>query len=301
MAKVIVPKNYVVSTGMSAAVTGTSILGSTTNISSQIFMEDGDLGLNYSINYNSASTTHSVANSLTTARYITIKNTEDFGCRFVILDISGLPTYKNTGTASLPIRLRLTLRSGTTITLKSISIAAGGTNSGLNQGLNGTYYVDLTNNTVYTGICDIVHKAITPSSSVWLKPSFTNTFTTTSTNVSFDINSPYPYLINNHELAFKVTRSTTNNTLLITVNNLTKNNRYLKLTVGGSLSVSNTSTTSSKFVYTKLKIGTTTLTLGSTSIAAGKTGGFPMGTYYIDLINKIVISDANIKKAITQL
>jgi hypothetical protein len=54
-------------------------------------------------------------------------------------------------------------------------------------------------------------------------------------------------------------------------------------------------------VYTKLKIGTTTLTLGSTSIAAGLDGGLPMGTYYIDLINKTVISNANIKKAITQL
>ena len=299
MAKVIVPKNYVVSTGMSATVTGTSILGSTTNISSQIFMEDGDLGLNYSINYNSASTTHSVANSLTKARNITIKNTEDFGCRFVILDISGLPTYKNTGTASLQIGLRLTLSSGINIKLKSISIPVGSTTT--STSLNGTYYVDLVNNTASADICDIVHKAITPSSSIWLAPCFTKTITTASTDVSFDINSPYPYLINNHELAFNTTVKTTNNTLLITVNNLTENNRYLKLHVGGLLTVSNTSSTLPKFVYTKLKIGTTTLTLGSTSIAAGEDSGFPMGTYYIDLINKTVISNANIKKAITQL
>ena len=94
--------------------------------------------------------------------------------------------------------------------------------------------------------------------------------------------------------------STTNNTLLITINNLTKNNRYLKLEVAGLFSVDNTGS-SMKIVYTKLKIGTTTLTLGSTAIAAGFSGGFPMGTYYIDLINKTVISAANTKKAITQL
>jgi hypothetical protein len=192
----------------------------------------------------------------------------------------------------------LTLSSGTNITLKSISIPVG--SSTTNTSLNGTYYVDLVNNTVYTDICDIVHKAITPSSSIWMEPCFTKTFTKSSTDVSFDIDTPYPYLINNYELAFNTTGKTTNNTLLITVNNLTENNRYLKLHIGGLLTVSNTSTVS-KFVYTKLKIGTTTLTLGSSSIAAGLDGGFPMGTYYIDLINKTVISSANIKKAITQL
>lgn len=300
MAKVIVPKNHVVSTGMSAAVTGTSILSSTTNISSQIFMEDGYLGLNYSINYNSASTTHSMANTSTIVRNITIKNSVDFGCRFVILNISGLPTYANTGSTTLNIRLRLTLSSGTNITLKTIAISAGGTNSGLNMGLNGAYYVDLVNNTVYTGICDIVHKAITPSSSIWLEPAFTKTFTSTATNVSFDIDSPYPYLINSYNIYFNVSGTTTSNTLLITVNNLTENNRYLKLNVGGLLSVNNT-TTLTKVVSTRLKIGTTTLTLASTTISAGLSGGFPMGTYYIDLINKTVISEENITKAITQL
>ena len=299
MAKVIVPKNHVLSTEMSSAVMGTDILGRTTTISSTIFMEDGYLGLEYSLNYGSGNTSHLIANLSSLYRYITIKNNQDFGCNFVILNIAGLPIYGNSGTAVLYIRLRLTLSSGTNITLKSISIPVGSTTT--STSLNGTYYVDLVNNTASTDICDIVHKAITPSSSIWMEPCFTKTFTTTSTDVSFDIDSPYPYLINTYELAFNTTGTTTNNTLLITVNNLTENNRYLKLTVGGSLSVSNTSTTLSKFVYTKLKIGTTTLTLGSTSIAAGKTGGFPMGTYYIDLINKIVISDANIKKAITQL
>lgn len=299
MAKVIVPKNHVLSTGMSSAVTGTRILGSTTDISSQIFMEDGYLGLEYSLNYGSGNTSYSIANTSSLYRNITIKNSQDFGCNFVILNVSGLPIYKNTGTAVLYIRLILTLSSGNKIILKEISIPVG--SSTTSTSLNGTYYVDLVNNTASTDICDIVHKAITPSSNIWMEPCFTKTFTTTSTDVSFDIDSPYPYLINTYELAFNTTGTTTNNTLLITVNNLTENNRYLKLTVGGSLSVSNTSTTSSKSVYTKLKIGTTTLTLGSTSIAAGMTGGFPMGTYYIDLINKIVISDANIKKAITQL
>ena len=299
MAKVIVPKNHVLSTGMSSAVTGTRILGSTTDISSQIFMEDGYLGLEYSLNYGSGNTSYSIANTSSLYRNITIKNSQDFGCNFVILNVSGLPIYKNTGTAVLYIRLILTLSSGNKIILKEISIPVG--SSTTSTSLNGTYYVDLIKKTASTNICDIVHKAITPSGSIWLTPCFTKTFTTTSTDVSFDIVSPYPYLINNHELAFNTTGTTTNNTLLITVNNLTENNRYLKLTVGGLLSVSNTSTTLSKFVYTKLKIGTTTLTLGSTSIAAGKTGGFPMGTYYIDLINKTVISAANIKKAITQL
>ena len=299
MAKVIVPKNHVLSTGMSSAVMGTSILGSTTTIGGAVFMEDGYLGLEYSLNYGSGNTSHLIANSSSLYRYITIKNSQDFGCNFVILNIAGLPIYGNSGTAVLYIRLRLTLSSGTNITLKSISIPVGSTTT--STSLNGTYYVDLVNNTASTNICDIVHKAITPSSSIWLAPCFTKTITTASTDVSFDIVSPYPYLINNHELAFNTTGTTTNNTLLITVKNLTENNRYLKLTVGGLLSVSNTSDTLAKFVYTKLKIGTTTLTLGSTSIAAGKTGGFPMGTYYIDLINKTVISAADTKKAITQL
>lgn len=297
MAKVIVPKNHVMSTGMSSAVMGTSILGSTTTIGGSVFMEDGYLGLEYSINYGSADSTYSINNTSSTYRYITIKNANDFGCNFVILKVSGLPKYKNIGTAVLYIRLRLTLSSGTNIILKTLSIASGGTGSGLNM----TYCVNLIDNTVYTGICDIAHKAITPSSSIWLEPAFTKTFTTTSTDVSFDIDSPYPYLINNYRLDFNTTGTTTSGTLLITVNNLTENNRYLKLYIGGLLSVSNTSTSLSKFVYTKLKIGTTTLTLGSTSIAAGKTGGFPMGTYYIDLINKTVISSENTKKAITQL
>ena len=299
MAKVIVPKNHVLSTGMSSDVMGTDILGRTTTISSTIFMKDGYLGLEYSLNYGSGNTSHSIANSSSLYRNITIKNNQDFGCNFVILNIAGLPIYRNNGTTVFYIRLRLTLSSGTNITLKSISIPVGSTTT--STSLNGTYYVDLVNNTASTDICDIVHKAITPSSNIWMEPCFTKTFTTTSTDVSFDIDSPYPYLINTYELAFNNTGTTTNNTLLITVNNLTENNRYLKLTIGRSLSVSNTSTTMSKFVYTKLKIGTTTLTLGSTSIGAGMTGGFPMGTYYIDLINKIVISDANIKKAITQL
>lgn len=296
MAKVIVPKNYVVSTGMSAAVTGASILDSTTNISSQIFMEDGYLGLNYSINYNSAGTTCSVGNS-SSARYITIKNTADFGCSFVILNISGLPIYLNTGSTALNIRLQLTLSSGTSIILKSVSISVGSTTSGL----NGTYYVDLIKKTASIGICDIVHKAITPSSSIWLKPAFTKTFTSTATNVSFDIDSPYPYLINNYNIDFNVSGSTTSNTLLITVNNLTENNRYLRLRIGGLFSVSNSSGTLLKVVSTQLKIGTTTLTLGSLTIPAGLSASFPMGTFYIDLINKTVISEENITKAITQL
>lgn len=299
MVKVIVPKNYVLSTGMSSAVAPASILGSTTDISSQIFMEDGYLGLEYSLNYGVGNTSYSISNTSSIYRNITIKNSQDFGCNFVILNISGLPIYKNTGTVVLYIRLRLTLSSGTNIELKTLSIPVGAATT--STSLNGTYYVDLVNNTASTGICDIVHKAITPSSSIWLAPCFTKTITTASTDVSFDINSPYPYLINNHELAFNTTVKTTNNTLLITVNNLTENNRYLKLHIGGLLTVSNTSGTLMKIVYTKLKIGNTTLTLSTTTIPAGKDGGFPMGTYYIDLINKTVIPDANIKKAITQL
>jgi hypothetical protein len=295
MAQVIVPKNHAVSIRKSAPYTGTSILDSTTNISSQLFMEDGYLGINYSIDYGSASTTCSVGNS-SSARYITIKNTEDFGCRFVILNISGLPIYLNTGSTTLKIQLRLTLSSGTIFTLKSVEIPVGRTTSEL----NGTYYVDLVKNASYINICDIVHKAITPSSSIWMEPRVTDNFTTTSTNVSFNIDSPYPYLINNHNLYFSSSAATTSNTLLITVNNLTENNRYLKLQVGGLLSVNNTSNTL-KSVYTKLKIGTTTLTLATTTIAAGKTAGFPTGTYYIDLINKTVIPEENITKAITQL
>lgn len=298
MAKVIVPKNHVLSTGMSSAVMGTSILGSTTTIGGAVFMEDGYLGLEYSLSYGSGNTSHSIANKSSIYRNITIKNDQDFGCNFVILKIDGLPIYKNTGTAVLYIRLRLTLSSGKKIILKEISIPVGSATT--STSLNGTYYVNLIDNTVSTGICDIVHKAITPSSSIWTESCFTKTFTTTSTNVSFDIDSPYPYLINNYEMDFNVVGTTTNNTLLITVNNLTENNRYLKLRVGGLLSVSNT-TTLMKVVHTKLKIGTTTLTLGTTTIPAGKAGGFPTGTYYIDLINKTVISSENTKKAITQL
>lgn len=299
MAKVIVPKNYIESTGMSSAVAPTSILGSTTIISSTIFMEDGNLGIEYSLNYGVGNTSYSIPNASSIYRIITIKNNQDFGCNFVILKVSGLPIYKNTGTAVLYIRLQLTLSSGTNIELKALSIPVGSATT--STSLNGTYYVDLVNNTASTGICDIVHKAITPSSSLWLEPSFTKTFTTVATNVSFDIGSPYPYLINNYALRFNTTGKTIQNTLLITVNNLTENNRYLKLYIGGLLTVSNTSGTLVKLVYTKLKIGTTTLTLGTTTIPAGKDGGFPMGTYYIDLINKTVIPDANIKKAITQL
>lgn len=299
MVKVIVPKNYVLSTGMPSAFAPASILDSTTNINSQIFMEDGYLGLEYSLNYGAGNTSYSISNTLSIHRNITIKNSQDFGCNFVILKVSGLPIYKNTGTAVLYIRLQLTLSSGTNIELKTLSIPAGSATT--IASLNGTYYVDLVNKTVSTGVCDIVHKAITPSSSIWTESCFTKTFTTTSTSVSFDIDSPYPYLINNYEMFFDNVGSTTDNTLLITVNNLTENNRYLKLRVGGVLSVSNTSGTTIKIVNTKLKIGTTTLTLGSTAIPAGMNGWFPSGTYYIDLINKTVISDANIKKAITQL
>ena len=298
MAKVIVPKNYIEATGMTSSVTGANILGSTTTISSTIFMEDGFLGLNYSISYGSANTTYSINNTTSTYRNITIKNSDDFGCNFVILNVDGLPSYKNSGTTTLYIRLRLTLSSGTNISLKTLTISTGSTGTGL----NGTYYVDLTNNTAYTEICDIVHKAITPNSSKWLGPLVSKTFSTSATSVSFDIDSPYPYLINNYELTFTGinTTVTANNTLLITINNLTKNNRYLKLYIGGTMSVSNTNSVAMT-VYTKLKIGTTTLTLGSMSIPAGFDASFPTGTFYIDLINKAVISDENIKKAITQL
>ena len=107
MAKVIVPKNYALSTGMSSATTGANILGSTTIISSTVFMEDGDLGLNYSINFNSANTTYSVNNMSSGYRYITLKNNADYGCNFVILNVAGLPNYKNTGTTILYIQLQL--------------------------------------------------------------------------------------------------------------------------------------------------------------------------------------------------
>lgn len=313
MAKVIVPKNCIwAHSNVVDGITASNIIGSTYTVGFQVVPEDtGILGLNVTIDYKLSNSTVNFSSTSTLNKDITIKNTEPFGCNFLILTVNNLPKIKNTGTSSGSIRLRLALSDNTYINLRTYTIAIGSTLTIPNA----TYYVDLVNNSASIDASSLTYdynKAVIPEDSYWWAPKETYVDNNITTSYTITPKNPHPYIFNNiefrgpgysnHLTAVSIT-SLTN----VVININTSNNpSYIFLFVIGLPKFKNTSITEVS-LNTYVNISGTRILIQSDTLKPGFE--VEAGTTHIlciDVINKKLIyrrntSDPDRVKAITHL
>ena len=316
MSKVIVPKNYVYTYNITVSgITASNIIGSTYTTNFQILPEDtGILGINLTVNYGMSSSTVNVPFTSTLNRDITIKNTEPFGCNFLILTVNNLPKIINTGTSTGNIRLRLALSDNTYINLRTYTIAIGSTLTIPNQ----TYYVDLVNNRASIDASSLTYnynKAVIPEDSYWWAPEETYTSNSNTTSYTITPKNPHPYIFNYIEFRGPEYSGNLNNLTAVSITSLTdvvinintsNNPSYIFLNVVGLPKFKNTSTlTVSLNIY--VNISGTRILIQSYTLQPGFE--VEAGTTYvlcIDVINKKLIyrrdtSNPDRVKAITHL
>ena len=251
MAKVVVPKNHFSNVSKISAISADNILGSVFNMN---YLADtacvlGYLGIDMRLNYSNdvEITTASGGN----IDIVLFSNTNNMHPRYVKLTILNSPTYKGAGANYL----RLVLRCKKYATDDNyIQLENKVLSSSSSATFNGTYYIDLVDETVFTELPKDFCKAVIPNN--WIDSKIYTVSKQPDSNISIDIPYAYPFLGKEilYDGSFNVLQEnylTSNCTI-----NITTNNRFIKLEI--TIPFRNT-TTSAKTFTTYVKVNGTSV------------------------------------------
>lgn len=224
MAKVIVPKNHFSNVSKTSTIDSESILGSVFNMNylASTAYGLGYLGIDMSLDYSSdvEITTTSGGN----IDIVLFNNTNHIHPRYVKLTILNSPTYKGTSANYL----RLFLRCKKYVTDDNyIQLAHKVLSSSSSITFNGTYYIDLVDETVFTELPEDFCKAVIPNN--WIDSKIYTVSQKPTSSINIDIPDAYPFL--GKEVSYDGSLGVLQENYLTSncTINITTNNRFVKL------------------------------------------------------------------------